>query len=104
MLHSSSHPYHTKKSIPYSLALRLRRICSTDEFFKHRSAELQAYLTKRGYKRRFIQDQISRAKQIPRNEALKEQKQASKDTSDRVPFIITYNPALPNIQDVIRKK
>ena len=96
LLHSSSHPYHTKKSIPYSLALRLRRICSTDEFFKHRSAELQAYLTKRGYKRRFIQDQISRAKQIPRNEALKEQKQASKDTSDRVPFTITYNPALPN--------
>ena len=104
LLHSSSHPYHTKKSIPYSLALRLRRICSTDEFFKHRSAELQAYLTKRGYKRRFIQDQISRAKQIPRNEALKEQKQASKDTSDRVPFTITYNPALPNIQDILRRK
>ena len=100
LLHSSSHPYHTKKSIPYSLALRLRRICSTDEFFERRSAELQTYLTKRGYKRRFIQDQISRAKQIPRNEGLKEQKQASKDTSDRVPFIITYNPALPNIQDI----
>ena len=79
----------------FRLPLRLRRICSTDEFFKHRSAELQAYLTKRGYKRRFIQDQISRAKQIPRNEALKEQKQASKDTSDRVPFTCTYNPALP---------
>ena len=104
LLHSSSHPYHTKKSIPYSLALRLRRICSTDEFFERRSAELQTYLTKRGYKRRFIQDQISRAKQIPRNEGLKEQKQASKDTSDRVPFIITYNPALPNIQDILRKK
>jgi len=75
LLHSSSHPYHTKKSIPYSLALHLHRIYSTDEFFKHRSAELQAYLTKRGYKRHFIQDQISRAKQIPRNEPLKEQKQ-----------------------------
>ena len=104
LLHSLSHPYHTKKSIPYSLALRLHRICSTDEFFKHRSAELQAYFTKWGYKRRFIQDQISRAKQIPRNEALKEQKQASKDTSDQVPFNIAYNPALPNIQDILRRK
>ena len=90
--------------IPYSVALRLRRICSTDEFFKHCSAELQAYLTKRGYKWRFIRDQISRAKQIPRKEALREQKQASKDTSDRVPFTITYNPALPNIQDILRRK
>ena len=60
--------------------------------------------SKRGYKRRFIQEQISRAKQTLRNEALKEQKQASKDTSDQVPFTITYNPALPNIQDILRKK
>jgi len=60
--------------------------------------------SKRGYKRRFIQEQISRAKQTPRKEALKEQKQASKDTSDQVPFTITYNPALPNIQDILRKK
>ena len=30
LLYSSCHPMHTKKAIPFSRALRLRRICSTD--------------------------------------------------------------------------
>ena len=71
LLHSSSHPYHTKKSIPYSLALRLRRICSKDEFFDTRSSELERYLTKRGYKNNFVKSQISRAKSIPKNDTLR---------------------------------
>lgn len=33
LLSTSSHPHHTKRSIPYSLALRLRRICSTEHCF-----------------------------------------------------------------------
>ena len=62
------------------------------------------YLTKPGYKQSFIQEQISRAKLKPRNEALKEHEQAPKDTSDQIPLTITYNPALPNIQDMLCKK
>ena len=37
LLYSSCHPSHTKKAIPFSLALRLRRICSTDETFNTRA-------------------------------------------------------------------
>ena len=52
--HFSSHPYHIKKSIPYSLALRQRRICSTEIALEKRFKELQHYLVKRGYKERFV--------------------------------------------------
>ena len=40
LLKSSCHPNHTKRTIPFSLALRLRRICSTDTFFDQRCKEL----------------------------------------------------------------
>ena len=36
LLHSSSHPYHTKKSIPYRVALCLPRIFSKDHCFNRR--------------------------------------------------------------------
>ena len=31
--HPATHASHTKQSIPFDMALRLRRICSTNEFF-----------------------------------------------------------------------
>ena len=40
LLFSSCHPLHTKKSHIISLALRLRRICSTYETFKTRATSL----------------------------------------------------------------
>ena len=46
---SSCHPYHTKKGIPYSQAVRLRRICSTEEFFQKRVSNLKSWLLARGY-------------------------------------------------------
>ena len=49
LLISSCHPQHTKRSIPYSLALRLRRICSNDDNYIMRTTELIDYLVRRGY-------------------------------------------------------
>lgn len=55
-----------KKSIHFSLALRLRRFCSTDETFDTRAAQLTTYLLKRGYTHNFVTKQIQRAANIPR--------------------------------------
>ena len=64
--------------------------------------ELLSYLIKRGHKERFAREQISRAKQILRSETLQEHNR-DKDKSP-VPFTFTYNPALPNIQEILHKK
>ena len=100
LLFSSCHPLHTKKAIPFSLALRLRRICSTYETFKTRAAELTTYLLKRGYNRNFLTKQIQRAADIPRRLTL-QTKDANKPK--RIPFILTFNPSLPRISNIIKK-
>ena len=100
LLYSSCHPLHTKKAIPFSLALRLRRICSTDETFNLRAAQLTTYLLKRGYKRNFVTKQIQRAANIPRTITL-QTKDVNKPT--RVPFITNFNPSLPHISNIIKK-
>ena len=98
LLYSSCHPLHTKNAIPFSLALRLRLICSTDETFNIRTAQLTTYLLKRGNKRNFVTKQIQRAANIPRRLAL-QTKDMNKPT--RVPFITTFNPSLPHISNII---
>ena len=55
LLHTSCHPSHIKKSIPFSLALCIRRICSTTEKFKQRTNELLEFLCKRGHRRQYVQ-------------------------------------------------
>ena len=51
LLRSSCHPLHTKRAFPFSLALRIRLMCSSNEMFKLRWNELtQAqYVNRRGY-------------------------------------------------------
>ena len=70
LFRSSCHPNYTKKGIPFGLALRLHRICSTDNIFLLRTKELTAFLTKRGYKITFIEQQIARATSLSRSDAL----------------------------------
>ena len=58
---SSSHPYHCKKGIPYSQAIRLSRICSDNECFDKRCNDLEGWLMERGYYAKMIRKQILRA-------------------------------------------
>ena len=72
LYYSSCHPKHTKTSLPYSLALRLRRICSNETLFQKRIEEMQSHLLQWGHKRGCIKDAIK--KQHPLREMMHSKK------------------------------
>ena len=53
--YTSYHPKHQKWSIPYSQAIRLRRICSSIELFYEASNMLRQDLRNRGYPKQLIE-------------------------------------------------
>ena len=103
LLQSSCHPKHTKRAIPFSLALRLRRICSSDDTFTLRTNELKTYLNKRGYNLSFLNQEIGRVNDITRSDALTNKDTPDTDQPTRVPLVITYNPALRPVSSIIHK-
>ena len=102
LLKISCHPKHTKQTIPFSLFLRIRRICSTDTFFDNRREELIKHLVRRGYSRYSLQRDANRVLAIARHATLQPQKQKT-TKRDRTPFAISFNPALHNISSVVKK-
>ena len=98
---SSAHPHHLKKSIPYGQALRIRRICTNPEEFEAASKKLTTKLEERGYSNAEITSQINRARAKPREELLKYN--TKEDKPQRIPYVVTYFPDLPNLKNTIDK-
>ena len=90
----SYHPPATKKSIPYSQALRLSRICSQDDDYHNQLEELKIKFLERGYKESEIIYQFNKASGQDRNSLLKYQ---TKDRNMKIVFSTKYHKNLPNI-------
>ena len=96
---SSSHPQHVFKAIPFGVASRLRRNCSTEDFFTKR-LEYKGYLTSQGYPVSSVDKQFSKAAEIPRNTLLSPKARNSKKI---FPLVLTYNPNLPHVNKILKK-
>ena len=57
---SSCHPFHCKKCIPYSQALRLNRICSETKSFDKRCNDLERFLLEKRYSSKLVRNKILR--------------------------------------------
>ena len=102
LLYSSSHPNHTKQSIPFSQFLRLRRLCSEDEDFQSKSLEMREFFVQRGYPTSLLDTAFSKASQIPRSETLSNSVTNVTD-HNRTPLVLTFHPFNFKVHDVIRK-
>ena len=95
-------PKSNIENIPKGVALRLRRICDSDNKFEKRSKEYQNYFIARDYKPRKVRKQFSDIRNISREEA-RQPKTHNERFSTSCNLITQYNPLLPNIKTVIKK-
>ena len=97
LLYSSSHPSHVKNSIPYSIFLRLLRLCSDDSDFSSKS-EMCQFFEKRGYPVSVVKVGHHRAQQFDRQSSLQT---SQKDKDDRIPFTLTFHPHNHAVKTII---
>ena len=101
LLSSSCHLFYCKKGIPYSQALRLNRICSSNEFFDKRCNDLEKYLLERGYSEKMVRKEILRARAIPRDALL--EKFNNQEKQNKTTFNITYHPIFRDIRKILEE-
>ena len=100
-IHSkSAHPFSLKKSIAYSQALRLKRICSTTGEYEKHTENLKKQLIKKGYPETMVNEEIQKAINQDRKGLLNKEKT---ETGNHITLCVSYNKTLPNIKIIIEK-
>ena len=100
-LPSSCHPPHHHENIPFSLGMRNNRICSIPESREKRFQELLDTLINRGYWRDMVKAAISKARNIPRDIALRK---VVKPVVSHIPVaVVSWDPGLPSINTIQQK-
>ena len=95
LLTSSCHALTCLRNVPFSLALRIVRICSKERQRDLRFEELKNLLLARGYSDRIIESALNRARLIPRKTALL--RVFRNNSNKRSVFAVTYDPRLPSL-------
>ena len=99
---TQSNPKWLKNSIPYSQALRIKRICSTKKDFDYHSREQKERYLKQGYDQKLVDEQLKKVDKLVRGNPLQEKDQEQQDPK-LIPLILTYSRFLPNLTAVGRK-
>ena len=101
LLPSSCHPAQTTKYIPYSLSLRIVRVCNNPKNRYIRLQELKQDLLERNYNESAIDRAIERVIKVPRNVALR---RVIRKEKEKGPILVhTYDQRLPSFSQIQSK-
>ena len=98
---STCYLHKSINNVPRGIALRLCRICDTDEKFESHANEYKQYLLAQDYKPSLVDKQFQEVSKITRTEA--REKRPKNNQVSKIKFLMTYNPSLPKIDGIIRK-
>ena len=101
LLPSSCLPKTTTQSIPYSLVLKIVRICTKPKVRDKRLDELKELLLAREYPESLINRGIEKARKVPRMVALLKVKKKERD--NQTIFALKFDPRIPSIQQISSK-
>ena len=100
--YGSCHPRHVKKGIPYGQALRVKRICSTEESYRDRLRDLRSNFIKRGFKENLVDSEFERARAKTRESLLcQDSNRRDIKRNKRLPLVMTFHPALSGVGKII---
>ena len=98
---STCYPNRNIKNVPKGIALRLKRICDSDEKYGERSEEYQKYLLARDSQPGFVKRQLQEVRKLSRSEALRSKVRSNQER--QLIFFTICNPSLLNMNTLVKK-
>ena len=98
LLYTSCHPLQQKNSIPYSLLIRARRICTKESEFIQEAKSIIKTLRQRKYPEEILTKAVIRILEVKREELLIPK---TKEEDNRIRYITTFNPLNPPMRKII---
>jgi len=102
--YESAHPLHTKRGLPYSQLLRVRRICHRIEDYDTNAELIGSHFIRRGYPPDLIEKNITDIRSLNRQSLLQPSSKPITDLDDQRHFVInTFTPGQNVLKDIINK-
>ena len=99
----SAHPYHCKKGLPYGQFLRIRRICSNEDNYRHHCVENAALLRQKGYPQSLSDEAYVKVRDRAQDELLKPADGLASQPHKKTHMTTTYNPSYNGLRTQVKK-
>ena len=95
---NSADPWKQKKSVPYGILIRCKRLCSEEKYFEEDARIILYKLTTRKYPIQLLYEPLDKVSKMDKLQLLKE---TTKKESNKIGLITYYNPT--NLHQILQE-